>query len=63
MEPIHVKREEDPGFFEWWVNPISNGSPIADPQDLKETKAYVEKTYTPETIEEIQIKVRENRES
>lgn len=58
---IHLT-SNDPEWTEWWVNPVNDGSPEADPTDLKETKGYIERTYTPETQAIITIKVRSHRE-
>ncbi len=62
MKPKIDFSSNDPGWTEWWVNPVKDGSPVADPTDLQETKQYIEKTYTPETQEKITIKVRSQRE-
>ncbi|MFN6526936.1 hypothetical protein [Nostoc sp. ChiSLP03a] len=53
---------DDPEWNEWWVDPIEEGSPQADPTDLRETQQYIQRTYTEETQEKIIIKVRPQKE-
>ncbi|MEH2287150.1 hypothetical protein [Nostoc sp.] len=55
---------EDPEseWTEWWVNPVEDGSQQPDPDDLRKTQQYIERTYTKETQEKIIIKVRPQRE-
>ena len=61
MPKIHFT-SNDPEWTQWWVNPVEDGSPVADPTDLQETQQYIQKTYSEETVEKIIIKVRSQRE-
>ncbi len=58
MRNLKPDEENPEDWNEWWVNPVANGSTEPDPADLAGTKAYIERTYTPETQAQIQIKVR-----
>ncbi|MBW4425950.1 MAG: hypothetical protein KME50_16235 [Nostoc desertorum CM1-VF14] len=62
MKPKIDSSRNDPEWNEWWVNPVEDGSTVADPVDLQQTQECIERTYTPETQEKIIIKVRSRRE-
>jgi hypothetical protein len=59
---IHVSKDDTEWLNDWWVNPVKDGSPDPDPQDLKGTQEYIQRTYTEETQELIKIQVRSQRE-
>lgn len=60
--PQSISKEDDPEFFQWWVNPVADGDPTPDPKDLKDTQEYIARHYTQETQAQININVRETRE-
>ncbi|MEH2300007.1 MAG: hypothetical protein V7K88_13525 [Nostoc sp.] len=61
MTKINITHD-NPEWFEWWVNPVEDGKPEADPTDLQGTQKYIEERFTKETQEKITIKVRPQRE-
>ncbi|WDD34060.1 hypothetical protein PQG02_06855 [Nostoc sp. UHCC 0926] len=58
MSRFNVSKDDTEWLNDWWVNPVQDGSPEPDPQDLQQTQAYIQQNYTPEIQELIKIQVR-----
>lgn len=47
--------------FDWWVDPMTEGSPLPDLKDWQDTQKCIERNCTPQEQQQITIYVREKK--